>query len=88
MATTNSNPISLPPDLIAAAQQYANAAHQSLSEVAEQALRFYIEVDPELNTLRQFHKEQAASLGLTPEEYVMRLVKESRADERERQRTT
>lgn len=82
MAEPNSNVIVLPPDLIAAAEQYAREVHKSVNEIAEQALRFYIDAEPELNALRQFHKERAASLGLTPEEYVMQIVKESRTEKR------
>jgi hypothetical protein len=82
MAETNSNVIVLPAELMAAAQQYASEVHKSVDEVAEQALRFYIDAEPELNALRQFHKERAAALGLTPEEYVMQVVKESRTEKR------
>jgi len=82
MAGTNSNLIAFPPDLIAAAEQYAQQAHTTVSAVAEEALRFYVDADPQLNALRRHHKEQAAAFGLTPDEYVMHIVKESRTDKR------
>lgn len=84
MAGSPSNLIAFPPDLIAAAEQYAKEAHRSVDEVAEEALRFYVNANPQLNALRQFHKERAASLGLSSDEYVVKLVKEDRAAERER----
>jgi predicted transcriptional regulator len=85
MAGTNSNSIAFPPDLLAAAQRYAETAHQSLAEVAEEALRTYIDRDPELNAIRQYHIARAESLHMTLDDYVMSLVKEHRRERRERQ---
>lgn len=82
MADTTPNVIAFPPDLIAAAEQYARETNKSVSDVAQEALRFYVDADPELNALRRYHKEQAALLGLSPDEYVMHLVKQSRAENR------
>ncbi|HSU20146.1 MAG TPA: hypothetical protein VLI45_10430 [Acidobacteriaceae bacterium] len=85
MAGIHSNTISFPPDLLAAAERYAEKAHQSLAQVAEEALRTYIDQDPELNALRQYHFARAESLDLTLDEYVMSLVKEHRREKREQQ---
>ena len=84
MASTSSNLIAFPPDLIAAAEQYAQRENRSVGALAEEALRFYIDADPELNALRLFHKERAAELGLTPDEYVEQMSKEYRAEKRQR----
>ena len=84
MADSKSNVIAFPPDLIAAAERYAQETRTSVSALAEQALRLYLDADPDLNALRRFHIQQAASLGLTPDEYVMHIVKESRSEKRQR----
>lgn len=82
MASTHSTTITFPPDLIAAAEQFAATTHQSVDKVAEKALRAYIDADPELERIRQFHRERAAALGLTTDEYVERMVHEYRAEKR------
>ena len=82
MAAANSSTISFPPDLLEAAREFATSTHQSVDIVAQKALRAYIDADPDLEAIRQFHREQAAALGLTSEEYVERMVHEYRAEER------
>jgi predicted transcriptional regulator len=80
MAGTHSTTITLSPDLSEAAERFAETTHQSVNQVAEKALRAYIDFDPELEAMRKFHRERAASLGLTTDEYVERMIHEYRAE--------
>jgi len=82
MAATDSSTINFPPDLIEAAREFAATTHQSVDIVAQKALRSYIDADQAIESIRQSHRERAAALGLTSEEYVERMVHEYRTEER------
>ena len=74
--------ISLAPDLAEPARLFAERRHCSLDELASEALRSYIGLDVEQSPEVRVHLQRAMSLGLTPDEYAVRLVKEVRAERR------
>lgn len=74
--------IYLAPDLAEKARLFAENRHCSLEELAAEALSSYIGLNAEQNPEVQAHLQRAMELGLTPDEYAVRLVKEVRAEQR------
>ena len=83
-ATVNS--IMLPPDLYSTVKRFSEASSLSVDSVAETALRHYFDTDPELDRIRNLHLARANALGLTPEDYVNKLVHEARAERQQSNR--
>lgn len=80
---TNANTIALPPDLYNTVKQFSEATSLSIDSVAETALRYYFDTDPEFERIRDMHLARAAALGLSPEDYVEKLVHEARTERRQ-----
>ncbi len=86
---TPSESVSLAPELAEAARRFAENRHCSLDELADEALRSYIGIDVEQMPSVQEHLQRAMQLGLTPDEYAVRMVKETRRERRaERDQTS
>jgi hypothetical protein len=83
MATLTQNAVELPSSLLADIKRYANEEGRSVDELVEEAVRLYMEVEPRHNAVlrraRKETREAADSVGLTPDEYVMKIVKDERA---------
>ena len=75
---------SFPADLQASLQRYAEKNGRSVQEVAEEAVRTFLD-DEEMTDIRRFHALRAETLGLTLDDYVMALVKEDRRQRRDQQ---
>jgi hypothetical protein len=80
---TAANSILLPPDLYSTVKRFSEATSLSVDSVAETALRYYFDTDPELDRIRDLHLARANALGLTPDDYVDKLVHEARAERRQ-----
>ncbi len=86
MEQTGTSSIAIAPELMTAIEMYAQTAHKSVNAVAEEALRFFVDANPSANAIRRQHVERAAALGLELEDYVARMIKEWRREDREAER--
>ena len=79
--------VPLAPQIAEAARRFAENRHCSISELTEEALRSYIGLNIDQTPSVQEHLQRAMQLGLTPDEYAVRIVKEVRRERRaERER--
>ena len=82
MRTAKTVSITLPPDLLVKAQEFAQLEHRTMSELFREALRRYIAGDPQWNALVQRTRAKGAALGVTSEADVERLSDEYRRAKR------
>lgn len=82
MAVTTENGIELPPSLLEDAKRYAEQENRPVAAMIEEAVRLYMETDPKLNAFFRQNREVARAAGLTPDEYVQKIVDEVRAEGR------
>ena len=82
MAITTAHSIELSPALVRELQDRAEAEGRSVEAVLSDALHEYLEIDPKLRAISLVHRQKAEALGLTNDEYAVRLVKEVRAERR------
>jgi len=74
--------ITLPPDLLAKAQETARRESRTMSELFREALRRYIAPDREWNAVLERTRAKGASLGITSEADVERMSDEFRRSRR------
>jgi hypothetical protein len=79
--TGESNPLAIPPALLAEIQEEADKEQRPASDVLRDAVRRYVREKRWQRTLA-YGRERAAALGLT-EEDVPRLIAESRQEHRQ-----
>ena len=82
MRTAKTVSITLPPELLAKAQQVAERESRTMSELFREALRRYMVSDPQWDALLQRTRVRGASLGITSEADVERLSDEYRRSKR------
>jgi hypothetical protein len=82
MATVTDNSVELPAALLEDAKRYAIEEGRPVAALIEEAVRQYLEIDPKLHAMSREFREKARELGLTPDEYAVRMVKEVRAERR------
>jgi hypothetical protein len=86
MATILANAVQLPTSLLAEARRYAEAESRPVDDLIEEAVRLYLEVDPKLNALRRRMRQEtldaATASGLSPEEYIRKIIQDDRAEQR------
>jgi metal-responsive CopG/Arc/MetJ family transcriptional regulator len=82
MRTAKTISITLPPDLLSKAQEVAQREHRTISELFREALRRYMTVDPEWETLLRRTRAKGKALGIASEADVERLSNESRQEKR------
>lgn len=78
MRTVETLSITLPPEMLAAAQAMAKREHRTMSELVREALRHYERANF-WNDMNTYGTTMATKRGLS-EDDVLRLVKESRAE--------
>jgi metal-responsive CopG/Arc/MetJ family transcriptional regulator len=74
--------ITLPPDLLVKAQEFAQLEHRTMSELFREALRRYIAGDPQWNALVQRTRAKGTALGIISETDVEGLSDEYRRSKR------
>lgn len=74
--------ITLPPDLLAKAQELAQREHRTMSELFREALRHYMQRDPDWEALLARTRSLGRAHGITTEEDVERLSDEYRRERR------
>jgi predicted transcriptional regulator len=74
--------ITLPPDLLAKAQEIALREHRTMSELFREALRRYMAGDAEWDALLKRTRATGQALGITNEADVELLSAEFRRDKR------
>jgi Arc/MetJ-type ribon-helix-helix transcriptional regulator len=74
--------ITLPPDLLVKAQEFAQREHRTMSELFREALRRYMTGDTEWVGLLQRTRARGKALGVGSEADVERLSDEFRRDKR------
>ena len=84
MKRANTISIAVPPELIAKAEQAAARAEMSVDELVGEALRRYLESDPEWEALLRRTRASGRALGITSEADVEKLSDEFRRDRLER----
>jgi len=82
MRTAKTVSITLPPDLLLKAQEYAQIEHRTMSELFREALRRYMAGDPQWNALLQRTRAKGNALGIKNESDVERLSDEYRRAKR------
>lgn len=82
MRTARTISITLPPELLAKAQELAEREHRTMSELFREALRCYMQVDAEWKGLLTRTRAAGAALGIKTEADVERLSDEYRHDRR------
>lgn len=82
MRTAKTVSITLPPDLLVKAQEFAQREHRTMSELFREALRRYMTGDQEWNTLLKRTRATGAALGIATEADVERLSDEYRNGKR------
>jgi len=82
MRTAKTVSITLPPDLLLKAQEFAQIEHRTMSELFREALRRYIAGDPQWNALLQRTRAKGSALGIKNESDVERLSDEYRRTKR------
>ncbi|MGC2620686.1 MAG: ribbon-helix-helix domain-containing protein [Acidobacteriaceae bacterium] len=84
MRTAKTVSITLPPELLAKAQERARSEHRTMSELFREALRHYIagaaSADPGWEALLRRTRESGRALGITNEADVERLSDEFRQE--------
>lgn len=83
MRTAKTVSITLPPELLVKAQEFAQREHRTMSELFREALRRYMTNDEEWNGVLQRTRAAGRSLGIASEEDVERLSEEYRRNKRE-----
>jgi predicted transcriptional regulator len=78
MRTVETLSVTLPPEMLAMAQEMARREHRTMSELVREALRQYERANF-WNDMNAYGTAMAAKRGLS-ESDVVRLVKESRAE--------
>jgi len=79
--------ITLPPDMLAKAQETAEREHRTMSELLREALRRYLTApslrnDPQWRELLEYGQAKGRAMGITSEEDVERIIHEYRASKR------
>jgi Arc/MetJ-type ribon-helix-helix transcriptional regulator len=85
MRTAKTVSITLPPDLLVKAQEFAQREHRTMSELFREALRRYMTSDQqtqEWNDLLQYTRAKGKALGITSEADVERLSDAHRRSKR------
>jgi predicted transcriptional regulator len=82
MRTAKTVSITLPPDLLLKAQEFAQIEHRTMSELFREALRRYMAGDQQWNALLQRTRAQGSALGIKSESDVERLSDEYRRTKR------
>ena len=82
MRTAKTISITLPPELLAQAQEIAKREHRTMSELFREALRRYPKPDKEWDELMAWGLEHGKTLGIKSEEDVERISDEWRAERR------
>jgi predicted transcriptional regulator len=82
MRTAKTVSITLPPELLVKAQELATREHRTMSELFREALRRYMTLDPEWESLLARTRARGQRLGITTEAAVERLSDEHRRDKR------
>ena len=78
MRTAKTISITLPPELLAKAQELAEGEHRTMSELFREALRCYMRTDAQWQALLLRTRAAGAELGIKREEEVERLADEYR----------
>lgn len=82
MRTAKTVSITLPPELLAKAQEVAERESRTMSELFREALRRYMTSDPEWDGLLRRTRARGASLGIASEGDVERMSDEYRRSKR------
>jgi Arc/MetJ-type ribon-helix-helix transcriptional regulator len=82
MRTAKTVSITLPPDLLVMAQEFAQKEHRTMSELFREALRRYMARDSEWDTLLKRTRAKGKALGIKNEADVERLSDEYRRQKR------
>jgi metal-responsive CopG/Arc/MetJ family transcriptional regulator len=82
MRTAKTISITLPPDLLVKAQEFAEREHRTMSELFREALRRYMTADTEWEGLLKRTRVKGTALGIRSEADVERLSDEFRRDKR------
>lgn len=82
MRTAKTVSITLPRDLLAKAQEFAQREHRTMSELFREALRRYMAGDEEWDALLKRTRAKGEALGIRNHEEVERLSDEYRHDKR------
>jgi metal-responsive CopG/Arc/MetJ family transcriptional regulator len=83
MRTAKTISITMPPDLLLKAQQFAEKESRTMSELCREALRKYVK-DSEWEALLARTRARAVEMGIRTEADVERLSDEWRREKRER----
>jgi metal-responsive CopG/Arc/MetJ family transcriptional regulator len=78
MRTAKTISITLPPELLAKAQELAEREHRTMSELFREALRCYMPTDAEWKSLLTRTRATGQALGIKSEADVERLADEYR----------
>ena len=82
MRTAKTVSITLPPDLLMKAQEFAQVEHRTMRELFREALRRYMAGDQQWNALLQRTRAKGNALGIKSESDVERLSDEYRRAKR------
>lgn len=82
MSTATQNSVELSAALMEKARRYAAQENRSVDALVDEALRLYMETEPELNAFFRRNRQAAAAQGFTPDEYAQKIVDEIRAEHR------
>lgn len=82
MRTAKTVSITLPPDLLVKAQEFAQREHRTMSELFREALRRYMTADTEWGGLLKRTRAKGKALGIKSAADVERLSDEFRRDKR------
>ena len=82
MRTAKTVSITLPPDLLVKAQEFARREHRTMSELFREALRRYMAGDAEWDALLKRTRARGEARGITSEADVERMSDEYRRDKR------
>ena len=82
MRTAKTLSITLPPDLLVKAQEFAQREHRTMSELFREALRRYMTGDAEWDALLKRTRAKGKALGIGSEADVEHLSDEFRRDQR------
>ncbi len=82
MRTAKTVSITLPPDLLIKAQEFAQREHRTMSELFREALRRYMTGDAEWDALLKRTRAKGKASGIKSEADVERLSDEFRRDKR------
>jgi Arc/MetJ-type ribon-helix-helix transcriptional regulator len=82
MRTAKTVSITLPPELLAKAQLFADREHRTMSELFREALRRYMAADSEWDAVLERTHAAGRKLGVESEADVERMSDEFRRDKR------